>query len=322
MDKDVSLGIVAIGRNEGERFRRCLHSIPAGIPVVYVDSASTDGSVAFARSQGAEVVELDLSRPFTAARARNEGFARLLERWPQIGFVQFVDGDCELESEWLSVARAFLEDHPEVGAVCGRRRERYPEVSFYNRLCDEEWNTPVGSAAACGGDSLVRVRALRDAGGFDAAIVAGEEPELCVRMRAAGWAIWRLDAPMTIHDAAIHHFRQWWQRARRSGYGYAQVWHKTSRSGGESIYARELARAAFWTIGVLAVALLLALLIGPQGLLIAPLLWVAQFVRLSFAHGTTQGAHLLVGKLAEVLGASSYLVTACAKRQRGAILYK
>ena len=39
------LGIVTIGRNEGERLRRCLSSVVGrGMPVVYVDSDSTDGS--------------------------------------------------------------------------------------------------------------------------------------------------------------------------------------------------------------------------------------------------------------------------------------
>ena len=65
------IGVIAIGRNEGERLRRCLDSVVGkGFSVVYVDSNSTDGSVDFARSVGAEVVELDMSLPFSAARAQ------------------------------------------------------------------------------------------------------------------------------------------------------------------------------------------------------------------------------------------------------------
>src|SRR5438270_7605806 len=84
------VGVVAIGRNEGERLRACLVSARRDCAaVVYVDSGSSDDSVALARPLGVHVVELDLSTPFTAARARNEGFARLQQVEPDRDFVQF-----------------------------------------------------------------------------------------------------------------------------------------------------------------------------------------------------------------------------------------
>jgi glycosyltransferase involved in cell wall biosynthesis len=133
-------GVVAIGRNEGERLRRCLESVVvAAERVVYVDSGSTDGSVELARGLGAEVVALDMSRPFTAARARNQGWRRLLEAEPALAYVQFVDGDCEVVAGWLDAGRAFLDAHDDVAAVAGRNRERFPERSIYNLLCDIEW---------------------------------------------------------------------------------------------------------------------------------------------------------------------------------------
>jgi GT2 family glycosyltransferase len=189
---------------------------------VYVDSGSTDGSVEFARSVGVEVVELDTSVPFTAARARNRGFERLIEIRPTCRYVQFVDGDCQVDPDWLSVARAELDQRPGVVVVCGRRRERYPGASVYNKLCDLEWDTPVGEAAACGGDAMMRVESLRAVGGFNPALIAGEEPELCVRLRLAGGKIVRLDAEMTLHDAAMTRLGQWWKRAVRAGHAYAQ----------------------------------------------------------------------------------------------------
>lgn len=315
------MGVVAIGHNEGERLQRCLRSIPPGIPMAYVDSASIDDSVAFARSVGADVVELDMRLPFSAARARNEGAARLTARHPELAFVQFVDGDCEFEPGWLAEATRFLENEPEFAAVCGRRRERYPEASFYNRLCDAEWNTPPGEAAACGGDAMVRLSAFASAGGYDGAVIAGEEPEFCARLRTRGWRVWRLDAPMTIHDADMHHFRQWWMRAVRSGYGYAQVWSKTRRLGAP-LYGRELARAIGWSAAPIALALFLTVLLGPIGLLAAPLLWAAQFVRLARRDGGMQAVHLLAGKFAETWGALRYGAARAARRRQGAIYYK
>jgi GT2 family glycosyltransferase len=217
------IGVVVIGRNEGDRLRRCLLSLVGrGLLVVYVDSGSTDGSVALARAHGAEIVDLDLSIPFTAARARNAGVERLLQVDPNPRFVQFVDGDCEIIDGWWERAVEELERRPEVAVVCGRLRERFPERSIYNRLADIEWDTPIGETKACGGIVLMRVDTFRQTGGFDSAIIAGEEGELCLRLRRRGWKIVGLDAEMALHDMAMTRFVQWWRRAFRSGHAYAE----------------------------------------------------------------------------------------------------
>jgi glycosyltransferase involved in cell wall biosynthesis len=218
-----AIGVVVIGRNEGERLRRCLHSLgERARRAVYVDSGSTDGSVALARALGVHVVELDTAVPFTAARARNAGLDALVATGRAGEFVQFVDGDCEIEAGWLERAAAELRADPRLVVVFGRRREREREASPYNRLCDLEWDVPVGEALACGGDAMLRVAALREAGGYDATLIAGEEPELCMRLRARGGVVRRLDAPMTIHDAAMTNWRQWWRRMTRGGYVEAE----------------------------------------------------------------------------------------------------
>lgn len=226
------IGLVAIGRNEGERLRECLDSVlgPAaegrwnGQPeaVVYVDSGSTDGSVELAQERGASVVELDTTVPFTAARARNEGRARLRDIAPELGFVQFVDGDCTLQPGWLQAAADALAAEPDVAVVCGRRRERFPEATRWNALCDLEWNTPVGEAAACGGDAMYRLKAFDSVDGFDPTFICGEEPQLCLRLRQAGLRVLRLNQEMTLHDAAMTSWKQWWKRSTRGGWAYAE----------------------------------------------------------------------------------------------------
>lgn len=232
------VGVVAIGRNEGERLRRCLDALPAGTRlVIYVDSASTDDSVEQARQRGVDVLHLDMSLPFTAARARNAGLRRLHERWPDLRFAQVLDGDCVLAPGWLTTAIAEMATDPGLAAVCGRRREVHREASIYNRLCDIEWDTPIGDAASCGGDALLRMDAISEVGGYDDRLIAGEEPELCARLRARGWRIRRVDCEMTLHDAGMTRFAQWWRRSVRSGHAYAEVgarhpglWSGTARS--------------------------------------------------------------------------------------------
>ncbi len=240
-----TLGIVVIGRNEGARLEACLKSaIAQSRWVVYVDSGSTDESVTHAQALGAEVVALDLAIPFTAARARNVGLGRLLELHP-VSYVQFVDGDCELNPNWCQHALAYLQQQPSVAVLCGRRRERFPQASVFNLLCDLEWDTPVGEAIACGGDALMRVAALQQVGGYNPKLIAGEEPELCLRLRQQNWQIYRIDAEMTLHDAQMMRFSQWWQRAVRGGHAYAEVsW--LHRHDSEKFWMRESLRIWMW----------------------------------------------------------------------------
>ena len=240
------VGVVAIGRNEGQRLYQCLSSaISTVAQIVYVDSGSTDDSVQLAHSLGIEVVNLDLSIPFTAARARNAGFARLMEITPQIEWVQFVDGDCQLVDGWISRGQIELESNPSLAVVCGRRRERFPQSSIYNQLCDLEWNTPIGVTKACGGDAMIRVSAFQQVGGFNPSLIAGEEPELCVRLRQQGWQIRRVDAEMTLHDAQMMRFGQWWNRSVRAGHAYLEGACLHGRQA-ERHWVRESFSLALW----------------------------------------------------------------------------
>lgn len=307
-----SIGAIAIGRNEGARLKACLDSLKGQAGhIVYVDSGSTDGSLDAAHERGVEVVNLDLSHPFTAARARNEGVARLLEGGRRPDYIQFIDGDCILDTHWIAAASDFLEAHPKAAVACGRRRERFPQSSIYNMLCDREWNTPVGEAKACGGDALMRLSAFEEVHGFNPSMIAGEEPELCVRLRKAGWTIHRLDAEMTLHDADMHRFSQWWTRMRRGGHHWAEgaamhgappEWHNV----------KGLTRALLWGAVIPVVILMLAWLVDPL-LLLLVLIYPAQVLRLASrygngAEGRTVAFFMVLGKFPEALGVLGYAI--------------
>jgi hypothetical protein len=330
---------VAIGRNEGERLVRCLASLrgQAG-RLVYVDSGSTDGSVAAARAAGAQVVALDRATPFTAARARNAGVAALAAAGPLPPYVQFVDGDCELDPGWVSAAVAFLDATPGAAVACGRRRERHPGATLWNRLVDMEWNTSVGEARACGGDSLMRSAALAAVGGFDGRLIAGEEPELCFRLRRAGWTVWRLDHEMTRHDAAMTRMGQWWRRAVRGGWAYAEgaVLHGASLEG----YNRRAVRSILvWGTG-LPLALLgppVAAAFGaPLAVLALPPLALlgagAMAVRIArgrqvrhgdpWADALLYGAFTMLGKLPQLAGVARFWTGRWLGREARLIEYK
>jgi len=217
-----TIAAVVIGRNEGDRLVRCLGSLKEQADrIVYVDSGSTDNSVQMAQDMGIDVVDLDTTVPFTAARARNAGFEALKPDLPD--YVQFVDGDCGVQEGWLSKAAAALDARPELGIVTGWRSEIHPEHSIYNAIADFEWHRPSGDIAACGGDMMVRSGDFDAIDGFNPVVIAAEDDEFCVRMRKSGKALWRLPEQMTRHDANMTTFGEWWRRAVRSGHGFAQV---------------------------------------------------------------------------------------------------
>jgi glycosyltransferase involved in cell wall biosynthesis len=319
-------GLVAIGRNEGERLKQCLGSAAGAAIMIYVDSGSSDGSVEWAKSAGAHVVELGRATPFTAARARNHGFKRLRELAPQINYVQFIDGDCELDREWPGPAIRFLEQHYSYCAAAGRLRERFPDRTIYNRLCDDEWNTPIGDARACGGIVMMRVDAFEHVQGFKDELIAGEEPELCVRLRIAGWHIRRLDFEMAKHDANMTRFGQWWRRTVRSGYAFAQG---AALHGGppERHWVWESGRAWLWAIFLPGTIVTSVILFDAWAWLLL-LIYPLQIVKQTLRSDGTMGHRMLVGffqvlaRFPEACGQFLYLRDRLAARQAQLIEYK
>lgn len=216
------ISVVVIGRNEGERLRRCLDSVRAAdwwdLPyeLIYVDSRSDDGSAALARRAGAKVLQAE-GPARNAAAGRNTGW-----RAARAGKVLFLDGDTVLDPDFPRQAAAALENGA-YACVWGHRRELAPRQSLYTEVLDLDWIYRAGETDYCGGDALFRKAALAQAQGFDATLNAGEEPDLCRRLRADGWRILHIDQPMTLHDLAIRRLGQYWQRAVRAGQAYADV---------------------------------------------------------------------------------------------------
>jgi GT2 family glycosyltransferase len=327
------LGVVVIGRNEGERLRRCLRSILDEVPasrVVYVDSGSTDDSVAAARSLGVEAHELDPSRPFSAARARNEGFERVVANGETVELVQFVDGDCEVLPGWFAEASRHLEARADLAAVCGRTVERNREASVYNRLCDIEFDVPAGAVRATGGIFLIRASAYRAVGGMREDVVAGEEPEMGLRLRRAGWRIERLPREMVLHDSAMTRFSQWWRRAVRGGVAYAMGAHLHGRSS-DRFCVREVRRLWIWGLLIPLLALGLAwptwglsviaylLLLSMQWARIA---WRSRRRGLPFTDAGAYAASCLLAKFAGMVGVLRFRRDLARGRATGIVEYK
>ena len=299
------IGVVAIGRNEGERLRRCLASVvgrgmPGRLRRFGFDRRQRRRSP---ESMGAEVVELDMSHrrsppPGRATRA----FERLACSLRRREYVQFVDGDCEVVDGWIEPRRSGARRPP-------RRRSRLRPAAraisptLRSTTAWPTWSgtRPIGEAKSCGGDAMMRVEAFQQVGGFDPTVVAGEEPELCRRLRAAGWKILRIDAEMTRHDAAMTRFAQWWNRQVRSGYGAIDVATRFADEA-DPLFARQVRSAQRWTIGFTALLVLVCAVglclggrhrawAGAVGVALVLAIWMFQVLRVA-VHGFRRSPNL------------------------------
>ncbi len=311
-----TIGAVVIGRNEAPRLERCLQSVLSQVErhcVIYVDSGSTDESVAIAHRLGVHVHELDGSIPFSAARARNEGFETLLKRAGPPAVVQFIDGDCELAHDWISQGRDALERHAHAAIVCGILHEREPERSIYHRMCQMEWSGHPGEIEWCGGIFMVRASAYAEVGGMRSTMLAGEEPELCVRLRDAGWTIQRINVPMATHEAQIVGFPQWWRRSVRTGYGWTELAAIHGRSK-DLPAVKQLMSILAWGFVIPAVALDAAFFTDGLSLLLLtlyPLQWLRimrkrRAAGASARDGALYATFTLLAKSAGALGVARY----------------
>ena len=124
--------------------------------------------------------------------------------------------------------------------------------------------------ASCGGNVMMRMAALVAVGGYRDDFIAGEEPELCVRLRTAGWSIHRIDHEMASHDASLLYFKQWWRRSMRSGYAFAQGAH-VHGAPPERHWVWESRRAMIWGAILPTISIIFSTVAPPWGLS----LWLA-----------------------------------------------
>ena len=267
--------------------------------------------------------------PSRRPEPRNAGIARLRGCRPDLVYVQVVDGDCTVADGWWDAALSAIDADARIAVVCGRRREEAPETSTYNRLCEMEWNTPIGEARACGGDALMRLEALEEVGGYDPAFIAGEEPELCLRLRRQGWRVLRIGRDMTIHDAALTRFGQWWRRAVRGGYAYA-AGRDRHGDGPERFRVAEVRSILEWGVLLPVVAILLAWITwGASFAAFAAygLLWLRIRSAMLGTGASTRDASLyarycVLAKFAEAQGVASFYIHRWLGRTATIIEYK
>ncbi len=321
------VGAVIIGRNEGERLVRALHAaLPHVARAVYVDSNSNDKSVENAHEIGVHTIALK-DGPFTAARGRQTGLEALLAEMPALEFVQFIDGDCVMDPDWIDAGVEFLDEHPKVAAVSGRWREEFPERTIYNRLTNVDWHAEPGPAPYPGGNSLCRVAALRDIGGWRTDLIAGEDPDLGFRLTEHGWSSHRLAHEMVLHDINMRSFRAFWKREQRSGYCYAQVgW--MHRNGPGKPWVKRAASALIYGLFLPMLILALTFVFWPAAIVLALLyarVWWSLFRRARRIDEDVADRYaslILLCKVSQAIGVLRSILDGLFRRDRRLIEYK
>jgi GT2 family glycosyltransferase len=315
---------ILIGRNEGARLPRAITAFAGKARrIVYVDSGSRDDSVARARALGAIIVQLDPARPFTAARARNEGFAALGEH--PAPFVHFMDGDCIVEPGWPDKALQFLAKTPKAALVHGHSQEEAPDASIYNWMTHLEWQMTPGPEASGFGVFMARSDVIAKAGGFRETMIAAEDDELFFRIRALGWQTWCLAEPMCRHDVNLNRFAPWFRRMIRAGHsfeelaflhkGAARAQRRRALVWGAILPVLALALLAIWPVLALAVA----------GMYVASMLRMAFRLRakgLDWSHASKAAALLMSSKFANFYGMGKYWLRRLRRSDAKIIEYK
>ncbi|MEK7990908.1 MAG: glycosyltransferase [Thiotrichaceae bacterium] len=331
----LKLSVVIIGRNEGVRLVRCIRSVQAmsnfnrdDIEIIYVDSDSTDDSPTQAKILGAKVLVVHPERP-AAAIGRNAGLQAA-----QAPYILFLDGDTILNPDFVSVALQQFEAHPKTAIVWGHRRELYPEKSLYQRVLDLDWVYPAGLSEFCGGDAVMRRDVLTEVNGYNPKLIAGEEPEMCQRIRAKGYEILHIDQAMTLHDLAITRWSQYWRRAVRAGHAYAEI-SNLLKNTDTPLWQRDAKRNLIHST-----VLLLVALSGIMGSLILSSIWallfsLGFFIAISIRSGWKcrwksssawslflYGIHSHFQQIPITAGQLSYYYLRWRGKQRGLIEYK
>jgi len=256
-ESNQTVAIIAIGRNEGDRLKSCLRAAMAGArTVVYVDSGSEDGSAEYAASVGCIVVQLDPAQPFSAARARNEGFACVMEHEPDVDLFSL----SMATATWLTVGSSAASRPSMSGRMwplpadmCARSIPKQPSITSCATWSGSRCRGRLALAAASSwcAPRLPRSRRL---------------PSRCNCRR--GTRVLRAGAACGLEDSAggcgdgsprcgDDALQPVGRRALRSGHAYAQVAALHGKSD-ERYYVRDCRRIWIWGLVLPAGALCLA----------------------------------------------------------------
>lgn len=242
----MKLTVVIIGRNEEQFIAKSVSSALAiktklpNMEVIFVDSASTDRSVAIAQEYPIKILGLRPNWPLCVAAGRYTGFLHSTGE-----FILFLDGDAEVETDWMLRALAFMDAHPNYGAIAGVLDEEYitrddVRVGGTQNVFRQDISKEQVDCKALGGIAMYRRAALDKAGTVNPHLPTGEDDELCMRIRNCGYKLARIRGRMAIkytekRDTLYEVLR----RSRTKMYDYGAVIRYSAQYGAGWQYCRD-----------------------------------------------------------------------------------
>jgi GT2 family glycosyltransferase len=224
------LAIIIVSTNEAHWLRPCLSSILAhagsiSLDIVVADNESSDGT--------RELVETEFPA-FRVVACENRGFAHANNRGlmsSNARYALFLNPDTEILEGSFEQLVDTLDARPEIGLVGVRQvtadGELFPTIRRFpnalralgEALGSERWgralpwlgerelrmeryDREVECDWTSGSFMLTRREALESAGYMDErSFIYSEEPDLCLRMKKAGWEVWQLPSMTILHHA-------------------------------------------------------------------------------------------------------------------------
>lgn len=237
------LTAVIIGRNEEQFIAKSIRSVLAaqpllaGIEVIFVDSASTDRSVEIASEFPIRILQLRREWPLCVAAGRYIGYVH-----SHGDYILFLDGDAEVDKDWLAEAIAFMDKRFEYGAIAGVLDEVY--ITLENVHVGGEVNVfrqnlakPFIECKTLGGIALYRRTALEKSGTVNPHLPTAEDHELCLRLRNAGYKLVKLPSRMAVkYTEKRDTLHEIVRRSRTRMYDYGAVIRYSAQYGAGTQY--------------------------------------------------------------------------------------
>jgi N-acetylglucosaminyl-diphospho-decaprenol L-rhamnosyltransferase len=199
--------VIIVNYNTADFLRRCLNSLGSQgdirVRAIVVDNASNDDSQDIVKSEFPQVKLITNKQNLGFARANNQALRSCKSK-----YVYFLNPDTEVQQGALGAILGFMDSHPNVG-LAGTRiinpdgspqpsvETRYPGQK---RARQELRGLDTGIAWVLGASMIARRALLEDLGGFDERFhLYGEEQDLCLRARKAGWTIGYIPDAVVVH---------------------------------------------------------------------------------------------------------------------------
>lgn len=194
------LSVCVIGRNEAANLPALFASLAPlrrrlpGLELVFVDSASTDDSVAIARSFCDVIVRMPDAADACAALNRYWGTLACSGE-----YVLYLDGDMQLEAHFVTEVERLI-DEGTVDGIVGDYTDVFPDGGIRAKALGRRLRP--GPASHFGGAVVLRRATVLKVGNWNPRLFAWEENELYTRMVVHGHQVQYVARPMVRHLTA------------------------------------------------------------------------------------------------------------------------